>query len=333
MIITTIEEFRKFAPSHLIDDLTPFYGAIESSEQDFLKDRIGKPLYDALVKRYAEITDKYELTPGEGVNLSVWYQFINLCQRVVAYDMLRRSAGMMSLSINGAGLNVVSADNYDAADKDSIERFSSAYYKEAHQAMDRLLIELEDWEQSLSEDSKGTDAYEIVQLWKKSKYYYRVAGLLISTAKEFNGFVNIYENREKFIQLLPDMLYCQDFIIRDELGDDLLNDLIKINQAGIKSEYHRRAIYYLKFTLALMTEHRSSLFSRKEAKDESIGAMKRAVDYMKVNYNEMPESIYRSPFGCDLPAPGEEKPEAVKCSVSPWQNNQKGNYIFVSPSI
>lgn len=333
MIITTIEEFRKFAPSHLIDDLTPFYGAIESSEQDFLKDRIGKPLYDELIKRYAEITDKYELTPGEGVTHTAWYQLINLCQRVVAYDMLRRSAGMMSLSINGAGLNVVSADNYDAAGKDAIDRFSSSYYKEAHQAMDRLLIELEDWENSLLDDAEGTAIYEIIQLWKKSKYYYYVAGLLISTAKEFNGFVNIYENREKFIQLLPDMLYCQDFIIREEIGEDLLSDLIKINQEGANTKYHERALYYLKFALALMTEHRSSLFSRKEAKDEAIGAMKRAVDYIKANYDEMPESIYRSPFGCDLPAPGEEKPEAVKDSVAPWRNNQKGNYIFVSPSI
>ena len=61
--------------------------------------------------------------------------------------------------------------------------------------------------------------------------------------------------------------------------------------------------------------------------------MKRAVDYIKVNYNEMPESVYRSPFECDLPAPGEEKPEAVKDNIAPWRNNQRGNYIFVSPSI
>ena len=333
MIITTIEEFRKFAPSHLIDDLSPFYGAIEISEHDLLKDRIGKPLYEKLVAQYVHVLDKNDLTPAEGIKQSVWHQLINLCQRVVAYDMLRRSAGMMSLSINGAGLNVVSADNYDAAGKDAIERFASAYYKEAHQAMDQLLIWLEDLEQSLSEESVGTEAYEIVQLWKQSKYYYRVAGLLISTAKEFNDFVNIYENREKFIQFLPDMRYCQDFIIRDELGDDLLDDLIKINQEGAKSESHKWAIYYLKFALALLTERRSSLFTRKEAKDESIGSMKRAIDYLKANYDQMPESIYKSPFGKDLPSPEQAKLEPVQENAKHWENNKKGNYIFVSPSI
>ena len=75
------------------------------------------------------------------------------------------------------------------------------------------------------------------------------------------------------------------------------------------------------------------MFSRKEAKDESIGAMKRAIDYLKANYDQMPDSIYKAPFGKDLPSPEQVKPEPAQENVKPWTNNQKGDYIFVSPSI
>ena len=338
MLLTTANELRLYIPSHQIESLDAYQGFIDNSEHDFLMEKIGKPLYNALVERYEQLHDPDMILPG-GNPLTPWQQLIHLCQRPVAFDMLYRAADVSAVSVNESGLNVTSTDGYESADGDIIDRYKKRLYKEAHQAIDRLLVTLEEWAEDLASlkedgnfDADESELEEIIGLWKKSRYFYLAEGLFINTARKLNEFINFYENREKFIELLPDLRFCQEFVLRPEIGDALTDDLVEKARTGQGNPEEKKAIHLAQYALALKVEARSKLFNRAEAKDEAIGAMTRLVDYLKANQSGLDaEAVQTSPFY--------EAPKAVvtptepEKPVDPWKNNRKGNKLFVTRAI
>ena len=338
MLLTTAGELRLYIPSHQIASLDAYQGFIDNSEHDFLMEKIGKPLYQALVERYEDLHDKESILPG-GNPLTPWQQLIHLCQRPVAFDMLYRAADVSAVSVNESGLNVTSTDGYESADHDIIDRYKKRLYKEAHQAIDRLLVTLEEWAESLASlkedgnfDADESELEEIIGLWKKSRYFYLAEGLFINTARKLNEFIDIYESREKFIQLLPDLRYCQEFVLRPEMGDELTDNLMQKMQQGELSAVEQKAVRLAQYALALKVEARSPLFKRDEAKDEAIGAMTRLVSFLKGNQAKLDaESVKTSPF-YEEPKPDAPK-EQTAPPAEPWKNNQKGNKLFVTRAI
>ena len=73
---------------------------------------------------------------------------------------------------------------------------------------------------------------EIVALWKESRYYYLAAALLIPSCEVLQSYLNIYDSREKFIQLLPDLRFIQEEIIANSIGEDLLKIVIDFARDG-----------------------------------------------------------------------------------------------------
>ena len=157
-------------------------------------------------------------------------------------------------------------------------------------------------------------------------------GLFINTARKLNEFIDIYESREKFIQLLPDLRYCQEFVLRPEMGDELTDNLMQKMQQGELSAVEQKAVRLAQYALALKVEARSPLFKRDEAKDEAIGAMTRLVSYLKTNQSKLDEeAVKTSPF-YEEPKPDTPK-EQTASPAEPWKNNQKGNKLFVTRAI
>lgn len=334
MLLTTPQELRQYLPTHVIESLEPLYGFIDNSEHDFLLEKIGKPLYAELTKVYDELIDKDEILPG-GNKQTPWMQLIHLCQRPVAFDMLYRAADVSAVSVNESGLNVIDSDGYDNADEKTIDRYKKRLNQEAHRGIDRLLFTLEEWAEELSQEEQSEDTEEkqaIIDLWRKSRYFYLAEGLFINTARKLNEFIDFYESREKFIQLLPDLRYCQEFVLRPEIGDALTDNLMTKMQSGELSDVEQKAVRLAQYALALKVEARSNLFKRAEAKDEAAGAMTRLVDYLRTNQNGLDaEAVKTSPF---YEAPkAEVKPAEPEKPVDPWKNNRKGNKLFVVRTI
>lgn len=352
MLLSTPNELRFYLPTHVIESLDSLQMFIESSERNFLLEKIGAPLYNRLLEEYEGIYDKDALrqtTPGA---LTPWMRLILLCQCPVAFDMLYRAADVSGISVNESGLNIATADNYDGADKDSIQRYKSRLNVEAHRGIDTLLVALEEWAKevgALAEDAELTEEQkakqEIISLWKQSKYFYLIDGLFINTARKFNEFIDIYENREKFIQLLPDLRYCQDITIRLELGDELTDDLLEKMRNNTANKAEARTVINLQRTLALHVEARNAMFKRKEAKDEAIFNMKLTLDYIRKNQGEFDEKAIKAAPFYEEPASVEEEPAPEEPGMiskladyttpkpQTWKNNKRGNAIFVTKAI
>lgn len=336
MIIRTPEELRQYLPAHNLDNLDGLQGFIDNSEHDFLMERIGAPLYQALLEHYEAEYDKEAILPG-GDPLTPWQQLVHLCQRPVAFDAYYRAADVQAVSTNASGLNIVSTEGYEAAEADIIDRYKKRLNQEAHRGIDRLLTTLEEWAQEVMSletemDEEQTQKYDIITLWRESRYYYLADGLFINTARTFQEFVDIYDSREKFIQLLPDLRYVSEFVLRPEVGDALMDNLLQKHRDGTLSPDEQKAVRLAQYALALKVEDRSPLFKRPEAKDEALGAMRRLVDWLKAHQSALDaEAVQSSPFYEAPQPPAEENPAPRE--AEPWKNNRKGNKLFVTRAI
>ena len=250
MIITTIEELRRCLPSHAIDHIEAFKGYIDNSEHEFLLQPLGQPLYDRLCDWYDENQPNY--SEVEDRDTGYWNRLLLIAQRCVAFDAMSRAIDQQAISINGAGINFASADDYKPADRDAINAAKLSYQKEAHSALNRLLYTLEQWtcqesDTSAQTESTGTadtsaqtestetddaERTEITALWRQSRYFYLVAQLLIPSAVVLQEYLNIYDSREKYIQMLPDLHYVQEEQIAPAIGEDFCDRLVALQLRG-----------------------------------------------------------------------------------------------------
>lgn len=299
MIISSIQELRLASPAHALDSIDGLVGFIDNSEHDFLEDKLGTPLYDALQKWY----DDNQVTRSSVSDYQTGYynRLLLLAQRCVAFDALGRAIGMQAISVNNSGINQMVTDDYPAPDKNgkTIDLYRDTCTKEAHAALNQLLRQLEQWCKATDEDQ---DRKAIVDLWKESRYYYLAAALLIPSCEVLQSYLNIYDSREKFVQLLPDLQFIQEEIIGNSIGEDLLKVVIDFARDGKlpEGEYPiagipvaslteptlQRLVHRLrKVMVALLVGRTSVLKYTKEQKiqahDDGVRMLQNVTEYLK----------------------------------------------------
>ena len=234
MIITTIEELRLHSPAHALDSIDSLVGFIDNSEHDFLEEKLGTPLYQKLQSWYDQNQSLMSQVSAPMIGDTTLPPYNRLCllaQRCVAFDALGRAIGMQVVSVNNSGVNQMVTDDYVAPDKNgkTIEMYRDTCNREAHAAVNQLLRQLELW---CKDDSDDNERKEICELWQQSAYYYQAAALITPSCEVLQRYLNIYDSREKFIQLLPDMQFIQEEIIGNAIGEDLLQTVINFARDG-----------------------------------------------------------------------------------------------------
>jgi len=275
MIITTTEELRLFFPGHAIDHIDPFVGFIDNAEHEFLLQPLGQQLYDKLCEYYAK--GAWRNSRVETQQTGYYNRLLLMAQRCVAFDAMGRAVGVHAISINNAGMNFATAEDYQKADDQAITRFRDTCTKEAHAALNRLLYTLEQWtkeatvpDASPSENeatvpdaspSANPEQTEITQLWRSSRYFYLCAQLLIPSAVAMQDYLNIYDSREKFIQLLPDLHFIQEEIIAPAIGEEFCDYLVE-EQMKDESDIPptvRRLLHKLRKIMTCLLEGRTTV--------------------------------------------------------------------------
>lgn len=337
MIISTNPELRLHVPSNAVDEVMLLQGILDNSEKDFLKDKLGATLYDKLCEYYQGIS------PGTFVSdvmngtytADPWAELLLCAQRMVANDSLARYIYQQAISVNSAGVNVTTSNDYDSADSKLIDKGANAFRKEAMVALNNLLVMLEGWAEDDSTtdnaESAETDSKtEIVTLWKQSKYYYLHSDLLIPTCADLQRYIDIYENRDKFIRLLPDLHFVQDEYVTDFVGEELLEELKASNDA-----IDKKIIRKLSRMLVARLEERTTVLAidkqrRSQAHDEAIDLQTSVVSLLAerkakkdVEEAEKEGSTDNTDNLCGYRT--NEKPG--------YENNRADSKMFVSPLI
>jgi len=425
MLISSVEELRLYTPAHAIDNFDTITGYFDSSEYDFLIDKLGPALHTAITEYYASLLQK-ESGLRDFINavrsttpMEPMMRLLSLCQRVIAFDGLGRAIDIQAVSVNGAGVNFNVASDYPKADRESIIAYKNTCIKESHAAVNRLLVALEEWTQqqpsspasvsggttqeSASESgaepvtvnvsdpvtapasptdadpavvnetvidsgTTGTDAQDdstqesaadpeptpaeqiarIVELWRNSRYYYLAAGLIIPSASVLQNYYNIYDSRERFIQLLAELRFIQETYIGPVIGEDLMEYLIDharntpawydINPRDLEpaQRFLARLIHMLRKTVASYLEATSAILKvteerKVESRNEAIMGIKNFSEYVTVHQGDFPtdEDVQAALKASPLYVAPAEQPKTER----KFQNNAPGSVLFVTPAL
>ena len=352
MLIRTLQELRLYNTSHALDDIEPLMGIIDNVEKDILVDKLGKPLYTALCSHYKNVdTDQFVKAVQEDSLDDDMDVLLRLSQAVVANEVINHAIALHLVSLNNSGLNMGSAEDYAVASKDAVETSRKELYQLTHIAINALLEWLEEKAQAIPAtpnpdpspvDGEGGEGGEgapvdIAALWRESPFYWQTTTLLIPSAVVLREFWDTFDNREKFVRMLPDIRYAQD-IIGDEIGEQWLEYLVETAFKGTDDAHLKHIINRLRRSCVALLESRTDVIKndkerKSRAYDEGLKYLRRACDYMVNHQNDLPQDALvkfaTSPLYVAPPDPEEEQPQC-HCDKG-WKNNRKGNVMFVMP--
>lgn len=344
MILSTTKELRLHIPSNAIDDISLLQGILDNSEKDFLRDKLGDSLYNRLCEYYQTVSpDEFYMavTNGEHTH-QPWMQLLLMAQRMVTYDAMSRFAYTQALSINGTGINVASSDDYGTASKDLLDKGVQGYKREAMVSLNQMLVMLEGWARKMATPAAIADAdsteppttepkdeqrkaiEEISLLWQESQYYYAHHDLLIATCADLQQYLDIYESREKFIRLLPDLHFIQDEYISEAIGEDTVQRLLHTDDPADKPllrKVRRLMVAHLEERTTILTIDKTR---RAAAHNEAIALrtsvlrlmeMRKAVDAANATPTDNPST------------------NTTDSTSKGYENNQPDSKIFVSPLL
>lgn len=353
MILSTTKELRLHIPSNAIDEISSLQGILDNSEKDFLRDKLGDSLYNRLCEYYQTISpDDFFMAVSNGEHSKQpWMQLLLMAQRMVTYDAMSRFAYTQALSINGAGINMASSDDYGTASKDLLDKSVQGYKREAMVSLNQMLVMLEGWARKMEtpaliadadpteplptepdgeaspteqEDERHKAIEEISVLWQESQYYYLHHDLLIATCADLQQYLDIYESREKFIRLLPDLHFIQDEYISEAIGEDTVQHLLHTadpNDKPLLRKVRRLMVAHLEERTTILTIDKAR---RAAAHNEAIALRTSVLRLMEMR--KAVDAVNNTPT--DKPSTN-----TTDSTGKGYENNQPDSKIFVSPLL
>ncbi len=346
MILSTIKELRLHIPSNAIDEISSLQGTLDNSEKDFLRDKLGDSLYDQLCEYYQSISpDDFYLSVTNGEHTHhPWQQLLLMAQRMVTYDAMSRFAYTQAISINGTGINVASSEDYGAASRDLLDKGVQGYKREAMVSLNQMLMMLEGWARKMTTPAPIADAdstepptteqkdeehkaiEEISLLWQESQYYYLHHDLLIATCADLQQYLDIYESREKFIRMLPDLHFIQDEYISEAIGEPMVQQLLTSTNPEdrpLLRKVRRLMVAHLEERTTILTIDKAR---RAAAHNEAIAlraSVLRLLDMRKAVDKTNSDNSSASTKDCSTETNNQQG----------YENNQPGSKFFVSPLL
>lgn len=343
MILSTIKELRLHIPSNAIDEISSLQGILDNSEKDFLRDKLGDSLYHRLCEYYQTVSpDDFYMAVSNGEHTQQpWMQLLLMAQRIVTYDAMSRFAYTQALSINGTGINVASSDDYGTASKDLLDKGVQGYKREAMVSLNQMLVMLEGWARKMAtpaaiaeadstdqpttepKDEQHKAIEEISLLWQESQYYYAHHDLLIATCADLQQYLDIYESREKFIRLLPDLHFIQDEYISEAIGEDTVQRLLHTynpNDKPLLRKVRRLMVAHLEERTTILTIDKAR---RAAAHNEAIALRSSVLRLMEM----------RKAADAANTTPDNPSTNTTDSTSKGYENNQPDSKIFVSPLL
>ena len=308
-----------------------------------------------------------------------WNELLLYAQRMIVNDAMAQNIEKQAISVHGSGINVASSNDYAVATDKQIAQGKESYRQSAMTSLNNLLSLLEGWAKEVNtpmpiaadgdgvEDStpsdgsnqgsssEGTDSgkddavetaakqheaiEEIVTLWQESKYYYYHRDLLFPTCESLQPYLDIYGNRDKFVRLIPDMLFIQSEYLEEAFGEDFIHRLLQAdeNDKMLKKARQLVAAYLKERTsvinfdkLTRSTAHNDAITVRESIhrllkKEEAEAQAK--LDAAKADSATDGSSSLSTSNASSASSSGD------KGGSEGYDNNQKGSRIFVTPIL
>lgn len=191
-----------------------------------------------------------------------------------------------------------------------------------------------------TEEKKHEAIEEIVTLWQESKYYYYHRDLLFPTCESLQPYLDIYGNRDKFVRLIPDMLFIQSEYLEEAFGEDFIPRLLQASEDDKMLKKARQLVAaYLKERTSVINFDK---LTRSTAHNDAITVRESIHRLLKKEEAEAQAKLdaAKADSATESSAPSSSTSNASSASSSDnkdgsegYQNNQKGSRIFVTPIL
>lgn len=181
---------------------------------------------------------------------------------------------------------------------------------------------------------------EIVTLWQESKYYYYHRDLLFPTCESLQPYLDIYGNRDKFVRLIPDMLFIQSEYLEEAFGEDFIPRLLQTDENDKMLKKARQLVAaYLKERTSVINFDK---LTRSTAHNDAITVRESIHRLLKKEEAEAQAKLdaAKDDSATESSAPSLSTSNASSASSSDnkdgsegYDNNQKGSRIFVTPIL
>ena len=191
-----------------------------------------------------------------------------------------------------------------------------------------------------TEAKKHEAIEEIVTLWQESKYYYYHRDLLFPTCESLQPYLDIYGNRDKFVRLIPDMLFIQSEYLEEAFGEDFIPRLLQASEDDKMLKKARQLVAaYLKERTSVINFDK---LTRSTAHNDAITVRESIHRLLKKEEAEAQAKLdaAKDENSSDGSTPSSSTSNASSASSSDnkggsegYDNNQKGSRIFVTPIL
>lgn len=181
---------------------------------------------------------------------------------------------------------------------------------------------------------------EIVTLWQESKYYYYHRDLLFPTCESLQPYLDIYGNRDKFVRLIPDMLFIQSEYLEEAFGEDFIPRLLQADENDKMLKKARQLVAaYLKERTSVISFDK---LTRSTAHNDAITVRESIHRLLKKEEAEKQAKldVAKADSAAEGSTPSSSTSNASSASSSDsrdgsegYDNNQKGSRIFVTPIL
>lgn len=181
---------------------------------------------------------------------------------------------------------------------------------------------------------------EIVTLWQESKYYYYHRDLLFPTCESLQPYLDIYGNRDKFVRLIPDMLFIQSEYLEEAFGEDFIPRLLQADENDKMLKKARQLVAaYLKERTSVISFDK---LTRSTAHNDAITVRESIHRLLKKEEAEKQAKLdaAKAENASEGSTPSSSTSNASSTSSSDsrdgsegYDNNQKGSRIFVTPIL
>ena len=180
---------------------------------------------------------------------------------------------------------------------------------------------------------------EIVTLWQESKYYYYHRDLLFPTCESLQPYLDIYGNRDKFVRLIPDMLFIQSEYLEEAFGEDFIPRLLHADENDKMLKKARQLIAaYLKERTSVINFDK---LTRSTAHNDAITVRESIHRLLKKEEAEAQAKLDAAKADSDTESNTPTSTSNASSASSSdnkdgsegYQNNQKGSRIFVTPIL
>lgn len=181
---------------------------------------------------------------------------------------------------------------------------------------------------------------EIVTLWQESKYYYYHRDLLFPTCESLQPYLDIYGNRDKFVRLIPDMLFIQSEYLEEAFGEDFIPRLLQAdeNDKMLKKARQLVAAYLKERTSVISFDKltRSTAHNDVITVRESIHRLlkkEEAEKQAKLDAAKTESAAEGSSSSFATSNASSASSSDNKGGSEGYDNNQEGSRIFVTPIL